>query len=253
MEMSRRTTRPIGRPRAEPQESRKDHAGPASVGQDAHQVAHTALQQISGVLLEHAAAPYQFDASQRMSYYVRVRTEVGDRTLWGADLERAIAESRSTPHKGDLVILRRFASRPVTVRVPERNAAGELIGDKKITTQRANWSVETPEYLDSLSRKAAALRPGGPPAEAVLKEYPDLAGAVVGLRLAERFAQRFTANEGDRLRVVDAIREGLANAVERGERIRMPERRARASPEHHRSRSMPKFDDPPSANPSHVR
>ena len=199
---------------------------------------------ITGVLLAHAAAPYQFDPGQRMSYYLRVRTEVGERTLWGADLERALAESRSGPRIGDEVVLRQRGARPVTVRVPDRNAAGELVGQKKILAQRMGWTVERPQYLESLRHKAELLRTGELAAGAVLTQYPDLAGALAGLRLAEQFARRLTPRPDEQARVLQAIRNGMANAVAQGEHIRLPAQRMRSSPAHHRGRAAPDIDDP---------
>jgi len=199
---------------------------------------------ITGVLLAHAAAPYQFDPTQRMSYYVRVRTEVGERTLWGADLERALAESRSGARIGDEVLLSQRGARPVTVRVPDRNEAGDLVGEKKILTQRMGWTVEKVQYLEALSRKADIVRNGQMAASAILTQYPELAGAVVGLKLAEQFARRLTPRTDDQARVVQAIRDKLADAVAQGERIRVPVRHMRSSPVHHRGRAAPSIDDP---------
>lgn len=199
---------------------------------------------ITGVLLAHAAAPYQFDPMQRMSYYVRIRTEVGERTIWGADLERALAESRSGARIGDEVLLSRRGARPVTVRVPDRNEAGDLVGKKKILTQRMGWTVEKVQYLEALNRKADIVRGGQMPASAILAQYPELTGAVIGLKLAEQFARRLTPRTDDQVRVVQAIRDKLADAVAQGERIRVPARRMRESPAHHRGRAAPGIEDP---------
>lgn len=197
-----------------------------------------------GVLLAHAAAPYQFDPMQRMSYYARIQTEVGERTLWGTDLERAMVESRSGVRVGDEVVLSQRGARPVTVRVPDRNAEGELVGDKKQIAQRMTWSVEKTEYIESLDRKAALLRNGAVAADAVLSQYPDLAGAVVGMRLAEQFAQRLTPRADDQARVVHAIRSRIADAIAQGQEVKLPPQRVRQAHVHHRGRSAPTLEDP---------
>lgn len=199
---------------------------------------------VTGVLLAHAAAPYQFDPTQRMSYYARVRTELGERTLWGADLERALAESRSGVRIGDEVVLRQRGARPVTVRVADRDAEGELRGDKKIVTQRMAWTVDKPEFLASLSRRAEILRSPDVHAGAVLAEYPDLAGPLAGLRLAEKYARRVTPFVDDQVRLVRAIRDKLADAIARGERITLPSQRMRSADSPHRARTAPNFNDP---------
>ncbi|RZL85529.1 MAG: hypothetical protein EOP82_32585 [Variovorax sp.] len=197
-----------------------------------------------GVLLAHAAAPYRFDPMQRMSYYVRVQTEVGERTLWGTDLERALAESRSGAQVGDEVVLSQHGARPVTVRVPDRNAKGELVGDKKLLTQRMAWSVEKVQYIESLNRKADMFRSGVIAVDAVLSQYPDLTGAMAGLRLAEQFARRLTPRADEQARVVQAIRTGLADAIAQGQQIKLPPERARQTHAHHRGRSVPALEDP---------
>lgn len=197
-----------------------------------------------GVLLAHAAAPYQFDPMQRMSYYARVQTEVGERTLWGSDLERALAESRSGAQIGDEVVLSQRGARPVTVRVPERNAQGELVGEKKLVAHRMGWSVEKVQYIESLARKADMLRSGTVAASAVLAQYPDLTGAVTGMKLAEQFAQRLTPRADDQARVVQAIRSGLADAIAQGQQIKLPPQRPGQAHVHHRGRGVPILDDP---------
>lgn len=37
-------------------------------------------------MLAHGAAPYQNDPAEKMSYFVKLRTETGERTIWGKDL-----------------------------------------------------------------------------------------------------------------------------------------------------------------------
>ena len=197
-----------------------------------------------GVLLAHAAAPYQFDPMQRMSYYVRIQTEVGERTLWGTDLERAMVESRSGVQVGDEVVLSQRGARPVTVRVPDRNERDELVGEKKQIAQRMTWSVEKTQYIESLNRKATLLRNGAVAADAVLSQYPELAGAMAGMRLAEQFAQRLTPRADDQARVVQAIRSRLADAIAQGQEVKLPAQRMRPAHVHQRGRSAPTPEDP---------
>lgn len=180
---------------------------------------------IRGLLVAAAAAPYKFDPAQRMSFYVMVRTEVGDRTIWGADLERALAESTSQPRIGDQVVLTQHGTNPVNVRVPARNEAGDLIGEKKMVAQRARWSIETPEHVRDLQRQAHLLRTGEILAEASLDMYPGLATAAAGVKLAEQYARRVTADEPSQEKLVQAIRDRMAAAVERGRQVHLPDRK----------------------------
>ena len=224
--------------------SSQNGASPAGSPPGSSTASRTAMRHPTvGVLLAHAAAPYQFDPAQRMSYYVRIQTEVGERTLWGTDLERAIAESRSAAQVGDEVVLAQRGARAVTVRVPARNAEGELVGDKKLVAQRMTWSVEKVHYLEALERKANIFRTGEVSPVDVLAQFPDLTGAVVGMKLAEQFAQRLTSDAADQARVVEAIRTGLANAIAQGQQIKLPAR-AHQNQAHHRNRSGPSREDP---------
>ena len=177
-----------------------------------------------------AAAPYQFDPAQRMSFYVMVRTEVGDRTIWGTDLERALAESASQPRIGDPVMLTQQGTHPVNVRVPARNAQGELVGEKKIVAQRARWSIETPGHLRAMQRRAGLVRTGELLSDAAVGQHPELATAAAGLKLAEQYARRVTTDTASQQGLMQLIRERMADALEQGRAIHLPDRRLRPAP-----------------------
>lgn len=50
----------------------------------------------AGRLVEHGHAPYQHDAKNRASYFVTVENDKGQKhTVWGVDLERAMAEAQT--------------------------------------------------------------------------------------------------------------------------------------------------------------
>lgn len=185
-------------------------------------------REFNGELLAHAAAPYRFDPKQRLSYYVSLSTPQGERTLWGADLERAIAESRSGVRIGDRVTLREGESQETVVQVDKRNDRGELVGSGREKVARRSWSIETTGYLDTLQDKARVFRDESRPQQAMLAQYPDLAGAVEGLRHASTFAKQITDRPDDQLRVVHAIRESLAKAIEGGATISPPYMRQHA-------------------------
>lgn len=197
-----------------------------------------------GLLLDHGAAPYQFDPQRGMSYYVRLKTEAGERTLWGNDLERALAESRSGARVGDTVVLHQRGVQPVTIRVPDPEAQDGSIGEKKFVTHRLVWSVETTQYVEALNRKATMFRNPQVKQEDLLSEYPDLAGAVGVLKLGEQFAKRLTPHADDQARMVQAIRNRLADAIAQGQEINLPQQRLRASHIHQRARSAPTREDP---------
>lgn len=207
----------------EPQDRRFGRGGPRSP--------------VRGMLVAAAAAPYQFDPAQRMSFYVMVRAETGARTIWGTDLERALAESASQPHIGDPVVLTQLGTRPVNVRVAAPNAEGELVGEKKIVAQRARWSIETSDHLRAMERHAMRIRTGELLSDAAQGRHPELATAAADLKLAEQYAQRVTSDPSTQQRLVQLIRERIAEAVAQGRAIHLPDRLPRPARMHARQRT----------------
>ena len=207
----------------EPQDRRSRRAG--------------ARSPVTGTLVAAAAAPFRFDPAQRMSFYVTVRAETGDRTVWGTDHERAFAESASQPRVGDRVVLTRLDTRPVNVRVAARNAEGELVGEKKIVAQRARWSIETSAHLRAMEHHAMRIRAGEPLSDAARGRFPELATAAADLKLAEQYAQRVTGDRSSQLRLVQLIRERMAEALAQGRAIHLPDRRQRPARIHARQRT----------------
>lgn len=184
-----------------------------------------------------AAAPFQFDPAQRMSFYMTVRAETGDRTIWGTDLERALAESTSQPRIGDQVVLTQRGTRPVNVRVAARNAEGELVGEKKIVAQRARWSIETSDHLRAMEHHAMRIRTGELLSDAARGPHPELATAAADLKLAEQYAQRVTSDPSSQQHLVLLIRERIAEALAQGHAIHLPDRIPRFARMHARQRT----------------
>lgn len=197
-------------------------AAGAALGGVPQRVREAPRAPVTGVLLAHAAAPYRFDPAQSTSYYVRLRTAVGERTLWGTDLERAVTASRSRVRVGDAVTAAPHGAQTMKVRVAKRGEAGERVGERKVTVSRTVWSVETVQHLEARERRAQLVRDGALPADTLLAGDPELAAAAIALRLAARFAQRLTPHAGSQARFVHAVREGLARAIAEGRRIRLP-------------------------------
>lgn len=96
-----------------------------------------------GVLLEHGPAPYQNDPKESPSYFVRLETAGGEKTVWGKDLERAIGETK--PVIGEAVELMFLGKQAVTVLANVKDQAGAVVGTKEIQTHRNEWLVKTPE------------------------------------------------------------------------------------------------------------
>lgn len=199
---------------------------------------------IQGLLVAAGAAPYRFDATQRMSFYATVRSEAGERTVWGADLERALAESASRPRLGDEVVLRQEGTHPVKVRAAPRDMAGDAISEKTLVVQRARWRVETADHLRAMKRHAEHMRTGGTLFETSLRQEPGLAAAGAVLELAAQYARRVTTDRASQQGLMHLIRERMAEALEQGRSIRLPARRPRATPLRIRVRGGRAHDEP---------
>jgi hypothetical protein len=178
--------------------------------------------QTTGVLIESGTAPYKFDPNEKPSFYVKVQTDRGERTVWGVDLERALAESRTGVKPGDRVTIENQGSKPVTVTVPVRDEAGQVVGEKEVKSHRNAWTVEKPSYFDERAEQAAAFRNGTRAKQELAAQYPDLTNAIATMRLGELFAEKLIDRPEDRRRVVESLRETLADAIERGETIQAP-------------------------------
>lgn len=94
----------------------------------------TGPKPITGVLLDHGAAPYKHEEKGRASYFVTVQTGAGDRTLWGVGLESAMKDAGL--EKGDQVKLQDLGTTPVEVQ--------DIAEDGTVTiktAKRREWSA----------------------------------------------------------------------------------------------------------------
>ena len=81
-----------------------------------------------GRLAAHGHATYQFRVTEEPSYYLKLLTSRGERTLWGKDLERALTDAETRPAVGDLIGARRASREAVTITTRQRDAAGQVAG-----------------------------------------------------------------------------------------------------------------------------
>jgi putative DNA primase/helicase len=58
---------------------------------------------VGGTVVEFGRAPYAFDPANNVSFYVKLDTGQGERTVWGLELERSLREARIG--RGDLAVL----------------------------------------------------------------------------------------------------------------------------------------------------
>jgi len=97
----------------------------------------------AGVLVAHGPAPFNHDKTQNDSYYATVRTPDGERTVWGLDLERAIAESGV--QTGQQIELEKGGSRSVTGQQRQFDKKGKELAPKTVTSRRNEWFVSSPD------------------------------------------------------------------------------------------------------------
>lgn len=113
-----------------------------------------------GKLVEHGQAPYENDSKNEKSYFMKIQTENGDKVIWGADLQRAIDAGKAK--LGEDIAVAYQGRKPVEVTVKDRDAAGNVTGERTITTNRNKWDVsklenvrkEVKERMETASRNA---------------------------------------------------------------------------------------------------
>ncbi|CAE6863826.1 hypothetical protein R75465_07821 [Paraburkholderia aspalathi] len=97
----------------------------------------------AGVLVAHGPAPFNHDEKQNDSYYATVRTEDGERTVWGLDIERAIGESGVQP--GQRIEQEKGGSKTVTALQRQFDEKGTELAPKTVTSRRNEWLVFSPD------------------------------------------------------------------------------------------------------------
>lgn len=118
-----------------------------------------AADNLSGVLIEHGKAPFEFNADNKPNYYVKYRDDQGaERITWGLDLERAIAKSEAKA--GDKISLENLGKKAVQVEANVKNDDGKVVGTKTITTHRNSWNIEVArDFLEMPAQDFATKHP----------------------------------------------------------------------------------------------
>jgi hypothetical protein len=188
-------------------------------------------QLLVGRLTEHGRAPYQFRSGEDVSYYVKLLTSRGERTLWGKDLERAISASETRAKVGDLVGARRVERRAVTVTARQRDAEGRVVRQEEHYAHRTRWVVEKVQFFAERARLARQVRDEQADARQSVRAHPELKSTFLSLRAAEAFAAQRIADPNDRARFLDLVRNAMAGSIRKGEplpSVRLRDQRARS-------------------------
>jgi hypothetical protein len=180
---------------------------------------------ITGRLIDHGAAPYQFRRGEAVSYYVKLLNERGERVLWGQDLKRALSESQTQVKIGDVVGLQRVGRERVTVSSQQRDASGRTVRQDEQVAHRNHWIVEKVSFFAQRARLARRVRDEQLDASATVRAHPELKSTFLTLRAAEAFAERKIDKPEDRARFLDLIKDAIEGSIQRGEPL--PEVRLR--------------------------
>jgi hypothetical protein len=203
---------------------------------------------IVGRLLEHGTEPYRFNPREALSYFVRIETTQGRRTIWGKDLERALQQSATQPSTGDEIGARRLGSERVTVAHRDRNPEGQVLKEQGLPVHQCRWVIEKRGFFDARARAAETFRdPAIEPREGV-QRYPELVGSYLTLRAAELAARSGMKDPEDRKKFVALVRHATADSIARGEpfkSVRLRERTA-VNPKVERAELPPEAERSPS-------
>jgi hypothetical protein len=200
-----------------------------------------------GRLKDHGPANYQFRRDQDPSYYVRLLTSRGERTLWGKDLERALHDGETRPKPGDLIGARRIGRDAVTVTTRQRDAEGRVIAQQEHHAHRTRWVIEKVTFFAERARLARRLRDEQTDLREAVRERPELRSTFLSVRAAEAFAAQRISDPKDRERFLELVRGAIASSIHRGEPL--PSVSLRASAER-KPRPAAKPTDPGREDPT---
>lgn len=141
---------------------------------------------LTGTLLGHGPAPYNFKKGESNSYYARLRTAEGERIVWGTELRSAIADAGLK--NNDLVTLQMLGRTAVTVDVRQKDKDGNPLLDadgnvitRKEERERNNWSARQAIDPTVVSTDTRNMTPPGEMLAYSLRAWHDLQAEVVEL------------------------------------------------------------------------
>jgi len=169
-----------------------------------------------GKLLNYGRAPHEFHPRGHPSYFVKILTDDGERTIWSRALERALARSRTQPQVGDVIGIRENNPAPVSFVMRTRNAEGLVVATRQTDTPRPHWVIEKLEEFDLRAAAARALRDPTLSRREAVTNHRELAPAYWILDAAQKYAVDRWQNPKTRETFVAAVRDTLALTIERG-------------------------------------
>jgi hypothetical protein len=164
----------------------------------------------AGRLLEHGPAPYGFDSQNEPSYFMRIQMQHGQKVLWGKDLERALHDAKIST--GEEISVRQASRETVTVKRKERDQEGRVVREHDIKARRNQWEVS--RAVRANEQETAPPRSRATSAHA--RQGRDTDSALRALKGAQLFANERISDPDQRSAFVNAVRDELAAALERG-------------------------------------
>ena len=153
----------------------------------------------AGILVEHGPAPYQFHPQGNPSYYVRIRTQEGERVLWGKDLERALRDAKVTA--GEEISIKQSGRDTANVKRKELDSSGKVMRERDVKAHRNHWEVQA--IAPSRNSDQNLEGPGG--------------ATSLALKGAQLFAKQYIRDPAQRDAFFKAVREELTKIVDRGD------------------------------------
>ncbi|WP_250880503.1 LPD7 domain-containing protein [Escherichia coli] len=109
-----------------------------------------------GVIVAHGRAKYEWKDDESMNYFVTLKNEHGEKTLWGKDLERAVKDAGVDTER--LVTVRNLGFVDVEVNAPVRDESNKIVRYETIQTKRNEWEVK-PVYPQPTAGNEQAYKP----------------------------------------------------------------------------------------------
>jgi hypothetical protein len=175
---------------------------PSTAGGGGRLIAHAGTV-LTGRLVRHGEANYEFRDEAAKSYYVELLTSAGPRLQWGVDLKRALAQSDSQPKIGDLVGVQRVGYQLVDA--PSGRDGAQL--------RRVRWRIDRVERLAAMGREARQAREVLLEERQQMRRRPELRAAYVSLAIAREFAERRIRDPQDRERFIERLQEVMRASV----------------------------------------
>ena len=109
-----------------------------------------------GQVVDHGAALYKFEDAGAPSYFVTLKTPLGEQTVWGKDLAAAMGDE--AVGKGQSIVLQNTGKRSVSVSEQLFDDAGRPSGTREKPATRNEWTAQPLARFSEQAKKDLASR-----------------------------------------------------------------------------------------------